>query len=112
MGFQGSSVVKNPPANVGECKRCGFCPWSQEDPLEKGMAHREECTTCRCFCVAQLRMPEGTHCGKKKNYTGAGSGGQNDLIRFISFFSQSPLRLSDWAMEYTVRRHQIYANAH
>ena len=42
---------------------------------------------------------------EKKNYTGAGSGGQNDLIRFISFFSQSPLRLSDWAMEYTVRRH-------
>ena len=34
------------------------------------------------------------------------------MIRFISFFSQSPLRLSDWAMEYTVRRHQIYANAH
>ena len=49
---------------------------------------------------------------EKKNYTGAGSGGQNDLTRFISFFSQLPLSLSDWAMEYTVGRHQIYANTH
>jgi len=30
-------VVKNPPANAGRCKRCGFNPWVG-DPLEKDMA--------------------------------------------------------------------------
>ena len=76
------------------------------------MAHREECTNCRCFCVAQLHMPESTHCEKKKNYIGAGSGGKNDWTRFPSLFSQSPLRLSDWVMEYTGGRDQIYVNTH
>ena len=34
QGFPGSSVVKNPPANMGEV----VWPLSQEDPLEKEMA--------------------------------------------------------------------------
>ena len=31
-------VVKNPPANVGDNKRCRFDPWVGEDPLEEDMA--------------------------------------------------------------------------
>ena len=31
-------VVKNPPANAGDNKRCRFNPWVGEDPLEEDMA--------------------------------------------------------------------------
>ena len=35
---QAALVVKNPPANAGRRRRCGFDPWNQEDPFEESMA--------------------------------------------------------------------------
>jgi len=34
MGFPGSKVVKNPPANAGD-KRCGFDPWVRKIPWRR-----------------------------------------------------------------------------
>ena len=31
-------MIKNPPANAGEVKRCGFNPWVKKIPLEESMA--------------------------------------------------------------------------
>ena len=32
MGLSGDSVVKNPPANAREHRRCGFSPWVGKIP--------------------------------------------------------------------------------
>ena len=34
-GFSGGTVVKNPPANAGECKRLGFHPWVRKIPWSR-----------------------------------------------------------------------------
>ena len=33
--FQVALVVKNPPANAGRCKRCGFDPWVEKIPWKR-----------------------------------------------------------------------------
>ena len=33
--FQVALVVKNPPANAGRCKRCGFDPWVEKIPWRR-----------------------------------------------------------------------------
>ena len=38
VGFPGGSSGKEPACQCRRSERCGFDPWGQEDPLEKGMA--------------------------------------------------------------------------
>ena len=50
---------------------------------------------------------------ERKTYTsGGGMVDRVTWLGFISLFSQSPLRRSDWATEHTGGRDQIYANTH
>ena len=35
LGFQVALVVENPPANVGNIKRCGFNPWLGKIPWRR-----------------------------------------------------------------------------
>ena len=62
-------VVKNPPANAGDIKRCRFDPWVGKIPLEKDMAthssslaleiaRTEEPGGLRCVALQELVVPE------------------------------------------------------
>ena len=35
MDIPGGTMVKNPPANAGDIKRCGFDPWVRKIPWRR-----------------------------------------------------------------------------